>query len=203
MFGKKGQEEGPFALFLAAAMLALLLPIVAHLYSNYSHMQCEQKIQANMQLLANEIEIATGLTGNATPINLHFGDLSCGNVQTKNITIRNPGAEECIKYCQVGSCRVIVAEGEQDGFSSVVGQPVCVRIPMGLTLDTSHCEPTAAYGPNDVVYRSIEMTDPSGLHVYGLDLSQPKSYTLVFLKDSSGTKNIFRICCYGTLDECS
>ncbi|MCD4740332.1 hypothetical protein K8R43_04020 [archaeon] len=200
MFGTKGQEEGPFALFLAAAMLALLLPIIAQMYTNYDRLQCENKIQSNMQRFASEIEIATGLTGNATMINLNFGDLSCGSVMTKNITIRNPRAEDCIKFCNVGSCRIIVAEGEQDGFASVVGQPVCVRIPMGLTLDTRGCP--APMLDTDRGYRNIEMTS-GGERMFGLNLTEPKSYSLVFLKDSTGTANKFRICCYGTLSECT
>lgn len=185
MFGKKGQEEAPFAIFLAAVMLALLIPIVASLYGKFDEVRCQEQLHNNMETLAREIEIATGLTGNGTIVRVDFSSFSCGSIQVSNITIRNFGHTECIQSCQVGTCRMIIAQGEKNGQLTTVGEPVCVRIPPEIILKVTDC---SDFGPN---YKSL----------YGVYNTVPyhsfraRPYNLVFLKKIEGGQNTLYICC--------
>lgn len=195
MFGKKGQEEAPFALFLAAAMLAILIPIIVTMYNNFLTMSCEQELQNSMETLARELEIATGLTGNGTMIRVDFASSSCGDVNPTNFTIRYFGTDECIRQCQVGTCRVIIARGEKDGEATTLGNPVCVRIPPEISFETGGCGTIEPLG----TYHDVYMSHPLYGKIYAFE---PKAYNLVFLKqiDPITKKNIFRICCVG--DDC-
>lgn len=180
MFGEKGQEEAPFALFLAAAMLAILIPIVATLYGNFEEARCKQELQYNMETLAREMMLATTTTGNRSVVPIDFSSLSCGDTVITNFSIVDFGPTECYRTCSDPECRMIVAYGEQDGESTIVGSPVCVTFPVGMDLIYTGCP--APYG-------RLELSASKYPDM------KPDLYHLVFLKGDGTYGKLFRVCC--------
>ncbi|MCD6414623.1 MAG: hypothetical protein J7L23_03265 [Candidatus Diapherotrites archaeon] len=177
--GTKGQEEAPFALFLAVAMLALLLPIAAELYKNASTAVCEEQIQSSMETLARDIEIGTALPGNNTVFNVDFGFFSCGNWIISNFTLKSPGSEECVRSCQTANCMMVRGNGYVGEEPTVIGEPVCVRLPLDVNLRTSGC---TGFGYTGLPSNTFNTT----------------KYTLVLVKKEHGGLTDLHLCNYNS-----
>jgi hypothetical protein len=180
--GRKGQEEAPFALFLAAIMIALLLPIVFRMYSDYQNWQCKTTVQNNMEDLARKMEIAMGFAGNNTIVNVDLSAFGCVNFQVVNFTLEAPTSQRCIKYCGYGRCMWLRANAyNPDGTQASFLSPTCLKVPLEYTVDTSGsvCTPP----------------DRIPLVAGGLDATH---HTLVFVKKQSFGVNKLYICEVGT-----
>jgi hypothetical protein len=151
MLGSKGQEEGPFALLLAAVMLAMLIPIVASLFSQFQQWECESRIENNVETLAREFELAATLGGGVRQVVVDLGASGCGNLVVDRFRIEEPDQGTCIDQCQTPHCRVIKAvqvlpanyeDPTLAGQEMVVVPPVCVRVPSNVEFSTT-VDPTS------------------------------------------------------------
>ncbi|MBN3037610.1 MAG: hypothetical protein JW834_04135 [Candidatus Diapherotrites archaeon] len=147
MIGSKGQEEAPFSMLLAVAMLAMVLPIAMFLFSTFQDWQCEQEVQNNLQSLARDLELAATLGGGERTIEVDLTKSLCGDFRVDNFTLLAPGEDQCIDYCHDPNCRILrgtyidYSERDEAGNPEVqlATQDVCVRIPSNVRFVTTGC----------------------------------------------------------------
>ena len=169
----RGQEEGPFALLLAAVMLGLLIPIVASLFGQFQQWECESRISNNLETMAREFELSATLGGGERRVLVDLGAYACGSVEVTRFSMSAPDEGECMDYCQTPHCRRLMAVHEWPQGTDFAGQiepvvpPVCVRIPLNVEVDTSNC--------------------PAGLSDVDLTALEPGVHTFVL------TKNVFAV----------
>jgi len=145
--GRRGQEEAPFSLLLAVAMMAMVIPIAVHLFNTFQGWECEQRISNNMETLARELELASTLGGGKRVVDVDLSLSACSNVRVDNFTLKGPGEDRCQEICHDPNCRILEAVYEE--FDSDTGKslglsaaapPVCVRIPVNVDFSTLGCE---------------------------------------------------------------
>ncbi|MCK4327708.1 MAG: hypothetical protein KAW41_04495 [Candidatus Diapherotrites archaeon] len=150
----RGQEEAPFSLLLAVAMMALVIPIAAYMFQGFQAWECQQRIENNMETFARELELAATLGGGKRVVDIDLSLYACPGVHVDNFTLKNPGQDRCQEVCHDPNCRILEAvyeefddeTGESLGLS-VASQPVCVRIPVNVDFSTLDCDPSEGYEP--------------------------------------------------------
>ncbi len=148
MLGSRGQEEAPFSLLLAVAMMALVIPIAAYMFQNFQTWECHQRISNNLESFARELELASTLGGGKRIVDVDLSLYSCPGIRVDNFTLTQPGQDRCQEMCHDPNCRVLEAvyedfdpdTGQSLGLS-VATEPVCVRIPVNVAFITTDCQP--------------------------------------------------------------
>lgn len=146
--GTRGQEEAPFSLLLAVAMMALVIPIAAYMFQGFQSWECEQRISNNLESFARELELASTLGGGKRIVDVDLTLYACPGVRVDNFTIKEPGQNNCQELCHDPNCRIVEAvyqeydpdTGEPTTLS-VAAPPVCVRIPVNVDFTTTKCDP--------------------------------------------------------------
>jgi len=151
----RGQEEAPFSLLLAVAMMAMVIPIAAYMFEGFQGWECEQRITNNLESFARELELAATLGGGRRIVDVDLSLYACPGVQVDNFTMKALGEDRCQELCHDPNCRVLDAvyteydsdTGEAIGIQSAVGTTVCVRIPVNVDFSTTDCDPSQGYEP--------------------------------------------------------
>jgi type II secretory pathway pseudopilin PulG len=144
MLGSKGQEEAPFSLLLAVAMIAMVIPIAFYLFTQLQQSQCQSQIQNDMETFARELELATTLGGGQRIVDVAL--TTCANIQVDNFTLKDPGTDVCQEACHDPNCRLLSTsatrfEGDEAFTGPVTGlSPVCIRVPLNVQFTTEECE---------------------------------------------------------------
>ena len=143
--GSRGQEEAPFSLLLAVAMMSMVIPIAAYMFQNFQGWECEQRLTNSLESFARELELASTLGGGRRIVDVDLSLYACPGVRVDNFTIEFPGASRCQDMCHDPNCRIINAiymDFDDEGNPtepSIATPPVCVRIPVSVTFTTTGC----------------------------------------------------------------
>ncbi len=167
---RKGQEEAPFALLLAAIMLAMVIPLAMHLLTKFQQSRCRQRVENNMAKMAREMELAATLGGGQRRIQINLAAQSCSGLEVGNFSIKSRSESKCLKVCNDPNCKLLVAEaaGEE---GSVVLPPRCIRIPVNVEF-TTEC----GLIPGDVGLEGVQLL-PVGSEI------TPGTHTLLVRKE--------------------
>ncbi len=179
--GSRGQEEAPFSLLLAVAMMAMVLPIAAHLFTTFQGWECEQRIENNLETFARELELAATLGGGQRIVDVDLSLYSCPGIRVDNFTLKKPDPQRCQETCHDPNCRVLEAifedfdgdTGESLGLSVAV-PPVCVRIPVNVEF--------LSYGCSEFEYNNNQLEDLTTTSAIEDDVLGPGFYRIALIK---------------------
>ncbi|MFC2174411.1 hypothetical protein ACFLQ2_00890 [archaeon] len=142
----RGQEEAPFSLLLAVAMMAMVIPVAAFLFDSFQSWECEQRVQNNMQGFARDIELSSTLGGTKRIVAVDLALYSCPGLRVDNFTLTPQGRDACQQICHDPNCMLLEGvyedkdpyTGESLGLAQATS-PVCVRIPVNMEFITDEC----------------------------------------------------------------
>lgn len=139
----KAQEEAPFQMLLAVAMLAMVLPLAMYLFQQFQEWQCRARIQNNMESFAREMELAATLGGGQRFVDVDLRTYACGNFRVDNFTLERPTQDRCLELCHEPNCWVMHAKymdySVDPPEESIATEPVCIRIPFNVEITTESC----------------------------------------------------------------
>ena len=146
MFGSRGQEEAPFSILLAVAMMAMVIPIAAYMFQSFQAWECQQRLDNNLQTFARDLELASALGGGKRIVDIDLSLSSCSGIDIDRFVLASPGMDRCQEICHDPNCKLLQAvydERDPDTGeivdTSIATDPVCVRIPVNVNFVTNDC----------------------------------------------------------------
>jgi len=140
---QRGQQAAPFALLLAVAVLAVMIPVTFNLVNQYQTDQARSEMQNKLSTFAREIELAATLATGKKVISQDLMVFGTGGFTVETIKIETPDEEDCVDYCHVPNCRYLLASYTDYTFDppqeELAFEPVCIKLPLTLELNTKSC----------------------------------------------------------------
>lgn len=140
---QKGQEEAPFSLLLAVAMLAMVMPMSFYLLNQFQEYECQQRIANNMATFAREIELASTLGGGIRTVDVDLSSYGCVGARVDRFKMTAPPEERCVDICHDPNCRILSGlylDYSLDPPEENIVHDVCIRIPFNIEFTSQGCE---------------------------------------------------------------